>query len=394
MEADARTPDARALLAACEADVPWALDVVRALAASESPSTDKAAVDRCGAVAAGYMRELGARVSVIPVADAGDIIRAEIGEGDEQVLLLGHLDTVWPVGQIGVMPIRLEGGRLYGPGVYDMKAGIGLALLGLRALGRLGLLPARRIVCLLTSDEEIGSRRGRPVLEAEAARSAAVLVPEPPLPGGGLKTARKAVGEFVIEAHGVAAHAGVAPERGASAVLEIAHQVVDLHGLRDPEAGLTINAGVVSGGSRSNVVADHARIEVDVRVSTAEGAARVERTMASLRPHVEGVRLQVTGRVERPPFERTAGVVRLFDLAREIAASLGRDLAEGATGGASDGNFTAARGVPTLDGLGAPGDGAHARHEHIEIDALGWRAALLAGLMLRAPAAGSRRSDP
>jgi len=377
--------NAAALLHACEADVPWLIDVIRTLAGCESPSTDRDAVNRCGSLAAGYLRELGADVTVLAGGEAGDIVRAEIGAGGSQLLVLGHLDTVWPIGQLASMPVRLDGGRLYGPGVYDMKAGIGLALLAIRALQRLRVPLPRRIVCLLTSDEEVGSRAGRPVLEAEAARSAAVLVPEPPLPGGGLKTSRKAVGEFIIEAHGVAAHAGVAPERGASAVLEIAHQIVDLHAIRDEASGLTINAGVVAGGSRSNVVPEYARAEVDVRVSTAGGAARIERVMASLRPRVEGVRLQVHGRVSRPAFERTPAVVRLYELAREIAAELGRDLPEGSTGGGSDGNFTAALGIPTLDGLGAPGDGAHARHEHVELDALAWRAALMAGLIARIP---------
>lgn len=377
--------NARALLAACEADLPWLLGLVRALAECESPSTDKASVDRCGAMAAHCLRELGARVTTLPGGDAGDIVRAEIGGGTGQLLILGHLDTVWPVGQLQTMPVRIEDGRLHGPGVYDMKAGIALTLLAVRAMHRLGLQPARKVVWLLTSDEEIGSGVGRPVLEAEADRSVAVLVPEPPLPDGGLKTARKAVGDFTIEAHGIAAHAGAAPERGASAVLEIAHQIVDLHAVRDPDAGLSISAGVVSGGSRTNVVPEYARVDLDVRVSTAAGATRIERTIASLRPHVEGVRLQVRGSVGRPPLERTPGVVRLYELARAIAANLGRDLPEGAAGSGSDGSFTAARGIPTLDGLGAPGDGAHARHEHVTIDTLAWRAALLAGLILRIP---------
>jgi glutamate carboxypeptidase len=312
-------------------------------------------------------------------------VRGEFGAGPEQLLILGHLDTVWPVGQTATMPIRIEDGRLYGPGVYDMKAGIGLALAAVRVLTRLAAPVPWRIVLLFTSDEEVGSRSGRPLLEAEARRSQAVLVPEPPLPDGGLKTARKAVGEFVIEARGVAAHAGVQPEAGASAVLEIAHQIVALHALAGHEPGLTVNAGVVSGGTRSNVIAPHARAEVDVRAVTAGQAERVARILAERQPIVPRVQVEVTGGFHRPPLGRTAAVVRLYELARDVAAGLGEDLTEGSSGGGSDGSFTAALGVPTLDGLGAPGDGAHALHEHVLVDALAWRTALLAGLMLRIP---------
>ena len=372
-----------ALLAACEADLPWMLDVIQTLVRQESPSTDKSAVDRCGAEVAGCLRDLGVAVTTVPGQHAGDHIRAEFGSGAEQVLVLGHLDTVWPVGQLARMPVRLDGGRLHGPGVYDMKAGIGLALLALRALTRLALRPRHRIVLLFTSDEEIGSATGRPLVEAEADRSAAVFVVEPPLPGGGLKTSRKGVGAFTIEAHGVAAHAGIEPERGASAIREIAHQIIALDALQEPAAGLSLNAGVVEGGSRSNVVPEHARVELDVRVSTRADARRIEMALAGLRPQVPGVSLTVTGGIHRPPFERTADVVALYARAREVAAEIGRELSEGGTGGASDGNFTAARGVPTLDGLGAIGDGAHALGEHILVDAVPWRAALLAGLMLR-----------
>jgi glutamate carboxypeptidase len=370
------------MLAACEADLPWLLDVIESLVRHESPSTDKAAVDRCGAAAARLLVDLGSVVTRVGQERAGDHIRAEFGAGPEQFLVLGHLDTVWPVGQLERMPLRVDKGRLYGPGVYDMKAGIGLVMLAMRALGRLGLAPPRRIVVLLTSDEETGSAAGRPVVEAEADRSAAVLVVEPPLPGGGLKTSRKGVGMFRIEARGVAAHAGIDPARGASAIREIAHQILHLDDLQDPAAGLTLNAGVVAGGTRANVVAEHAHVEVDVRVSTMADARRISEGMAQLRPHVPGVSIAVTGGINRPPMERTTAVSVLYARARALAADMGRDVEEGGTGGASDGNFTAARGVPTLDGLGAIGDGAHALDEHIVVDALAWRAALLAGLML------------
>ena len=372
-----------ALLAACDADLPWLLDVVGSLVRQESPSTDKTAVDRCGAEVAGRLTDLGAAATRIASEHAGDHVRAEFGEGAGQLLVLGHLDTVWPVGQLERMPLRVEDGRLYGPGVYDMKAGIGLAMLAIRTLVRLNLAPSRRVVLLFTSDEETGSVTGRPLVEAEADRSAEVLVVEPPLPGGGVKTSRKGVGAFRIEARGVAAHAGIEPGKGASAIREIAHQIVDLDGLQDPSAGLSLNAGVIAGGTRANVVAEHAHVDVDVRVSTMADARRISERLAQLRPHVPGVSLVVTGGINRPPLERTAAVGELYARARAVAADMGRDLQEGGTGGASDGNFTAARGVPTLDGLGAIGDGAHALNEHILVDALPWRAALLAGLMLR-----------
>ena len=372
-----------ALLAACEADLPWLLDIIQSFVRLESPSTDKTAVDRCGSDVARCLTDLGAVVTRIPNEHGGDHVRGEFGQRAEQLLVLGHLDTVWQVGQLERMPLRLHEGRLYGPGVYDMKAGIGLAMLAIRALARLGLAPRRRVVLLFTSDEETGSVTGRPVVEAEADRSAAVLVVEPPLPGGGLKTSRKGVGAFRITARGVAAHAGIEPGKGASAVREIAHQILNLDELQDPGAGLTLNAGVVAGGTRANVVAEHACLEVDVRVSTMADAQRIAERLMQLRSHVPGVSLAVTGGINRPPMERTPAVADLYARARAVAAEMGRDLPEGGTGGASDGNFTAARGVPTLDGLGAIGEGAHALDEHIITDALPWRAALLAGLMLR-----------
>jgi glutamate carboxypeptidase len=267
--------------------------------------------------------------------------------------------------------------------VFDMKAGIALALLAVRAVRQLGLRPRHRVAMLLTSDEEVGSTTSRAVIEAEADRSAAVLVLEPALPGGGLKTSRKGVGEYRIEARGVAAHAGIEPERGASAIVELAHQVLRLAELQDLARGVTVTVGRLRGGTRSNVVPALATAEVDVRVPTLEDAARLQQSIVGLQPVVPGVSLTVTGGMNRPPMERSPGVLRLFALARTIASELGRELHEGGTGGGSDGNFTAARGVPTLDGLGPVGDGAHAAGEHVLVEALAWRAALVAGLLLR-----------
>jgi glutamate carboxypeptidase len=306
--------------------------------------------------------------------------------------MLGHFDTVWDVGQTAAMPIRQVDGRLHGPGVYDMKAGIALGMLAARALLELPSAafgeppqPPRgcRLVMLWTTDEETGSHTSRALLEAEARRSAAVLVLEPSLPGGALKTARKGCGEFELIVRGIAAHAGIDPSKGASAVRELARQILRLEQLQDPARGVTLNVGVVSGGTRPNVVPDEARAVIDVRVPTALDAERVSAALSALVPALPGTSLEVRGGVDRPPLERTDAVVELFGVAQHVAAELGRTLGEGATGGGSDGNFTASLGVPTLDGLGAVGDGAHALHEHVLVDDLPWRAALLAGLLAR-----------
>ena len=371
------------LLRFCEGERDWLVETTMALAALESPTTDKTAVDRCGAELAGRLRDAGAAVETIPNETAGDHVRASFGEGPAQLLVLGHFDTVWPVGQLQRMPLRQEGGLLSGPGVYDMKAGIAIAMLAMRALQSEGEPPVARVVMLWTSDEECGSKTSRGVLEDEARRSDAVLVLEPSLPGGALKTARKGCGEFQLRVGGVPAHAGIEFEKGASAVHELARQILALESLRDRDRGVTVNVGVVEGGSRPNVVAEQATAAIDVRVSTASDRDRVDAAIRSLEPQLEGTTVEVVGGFSRPPLERTGGVIRLYTMAKEIAAECGRDLAEGATGGGSDGNLTAAVGVPTLDGLGAVGDGAHALHEHVVVDQLPWRAALVAGLIHR-----------
>ena len=379
------TGDADRLLRYCSDQRPWLERLVERLVRCESPSTDKAAVDRLADLVGGELAAFGARVERLPQPRVGDQLRAEVGEGPTQVLLLGHLDTVWPSGQLDSMPLRRDAGRLYGPGVFDMKAGIALGMLALRALGQPGLQGNRRAVLLLTSDEEIGSAASRARIETEADRSSAVLVLEPALPGGGVKTSRKGVGEYRVEARGVAAHAGIEPERGVSAITEIAHQVLALEQLQDVARGVTVTVGRIEGGTRTNVVPPHAAIDVDVRVPTREDADLVAEGVGRLVPKLAGASLSVTGGMNRPPLERSAGVVRLYTTAREIAAELGQELAEGGSGGGSDGNFTGARGVPTLDGLGAIGGGAHAADEHVELEPLPWRAALVAGLILRAP---------
>ena len=373
--------DLNRVLEFCMAERPWVVETTTALARFESPTSDKLAVDRCGAELVTRLTDIGAEVVPTPNDGAGDHLRATFGGGPSQLLMLGHFDTVWPVGQIDRMPIVEENGRLSGPGVYDMKAGIAIAMLAIRALQSQEALPRQRIVVLLTSDEECGSRTSRALIEQEARRSNAVLVLEPSLLGGALKTGRKGSGEFRLDVRGVAAHAGIEPEKGASAIHELARQIVALEALR--ASGISVNVGLVEGGSRPNVVAEKARCVIDVRVSSAGERARVEDVLHNLTPALPGTFVQVSGAFSRPPLERTEAGVRLYQIAREVASELGYELGEGSTGGGSDGNFTAALGVPTLDGLGAVGAGAHALYEYVEVGELPWRAALVAGLVHR-----------
>ena len=370
------------ILSYCRQHESWLIETIEALVAIESPTDCKDAVDSCGRELARRLSDLGGRTAFITEADAGNHLRAEFGSGDRQVLLLGHFDTVWPVGQIARMPLRRDGDRLTGPGVLDMKAGIGLGMLATRALLASASCPAR-VVMLWTTDEETGSRTSRALLEAEARKSEAVLVLEPSLPGGVLKTSRKGCGQYEITVHGEPAHAGVDPGKGVSAIRELARQILAIETLQDLSRGVSLNVGIVSGGSRANVVAPEARAIVDARAPSMADAERVDQALRSLTPHIRGARIEVQGGFERPPMERTAGVARLFAMAQEVGTALGQNVDEGATGGGSDGNFCAALGVPTLDGLGAVGDGAHALHEHVVISALVPRAALIAGLLSR-----------
>ena len=367
----------------CRAERQWVLETAEALVAIESPTTDKTAVDRCGVELASRLAAIGGRVTRLARAERGNHLLAEFGCGTSQILLLGHFDTVWPVGQLERMPLARSNGRLHGPGVFDMKAGIAIAMLATRALLEGGPSLSHRIVMLWTTDEEIGSESSRAAIEEEAARSAAVLVLEPSLPGGALKTSRKGCGGYQLTVRGVAAHAGIEPQKGASAVQELAHQILAINALQDLSRGISVNVVQVSGGLRSNVIPDEARAVVDVRVPTAAAAAEVEAAFRALRPVDERTTIEARGGFDRPPLERSDQVARLYGEARDVARELGQELSEGGTGGGSDGNFTAALGVPTLDGLGAVGDGAHALHEHVDIDSLADRAALVAGLITR-----------
>lgn len=369
---------ARELLRFCEDELPWQLGVIRTLVGLESPSDDPAALARCARALADVLQAIGGRVSGLDDADSMHV-RAEFGAGAPRIVLLGHLDTVWP---IGVLEMTERDGRLFGPGVYDMKAGLTIGLQAVRALSSPDVLTGT-IVVLCTSDEEVGSPSSRPIIEREARRADVVLVLEPALPNGAVKTGRKGVGDFRMDFTGVSAHAGVEPGRGASAIHELVRQASIVTALARPELGTTVNIGVVQGGTRSNVVAETAGMAVDIRVESMGEAARVDAAMRALSTNDPRVALTLSGGMNRPPMERSPAVLRLYEEARVVAAALGHALLEGTTGGASDGNFTAALGVPTLDGLGALGDGAHARHEHIVIEALSFRSALLAGLIAR-----------
>lgn len=360
------------------------VEAIRTLVEIESPTHDKAAVDRVAAAVAESVADC-AVVTRYPQERYGDHLRLEFDiptRGEGQVLGLGHLDTVWDVGTLKRMPWRVDEGRLWGPGVFDMKAGVVYLLFVARALRELGLESRCRFVVQLNTDEEIGSPSSTPLTKAEAARSAAVLVAEPSAGlAGNLKTARKGGASFRVEARGVAAHAGLDFAAGASAVVELARQIQRIAAWTDLETGLTVNPGVVQGGTASNVVAERAWADIDVRFASSQQALEIERRFQTLEALDSRCSIRVSGGVRKLPLERTADVARLFDLARAMSAAMGVSLGEASVGGGSDGNTTAAMGIPTLDGLGAVGEGAHALHESILTDRIADRAALIAALV-------------
>jgi len=377
--------DVSELLPSTQVKTPWLLQNLRELVLVESPSEDPAAVNAAMELTAGWAVGLGGRVKRHKQKNFGDVFELRFGPKSSRqkpVLLLGHLDTVWPHGTLKSMPWREANGKIYGPGVLDMKAGVVMALTAISVLRELGAL--RPVTLLLNSEEEIGSPVSRPITEKLAKESSAVFVLEP-AQGLALKTARKGVGHYDVHVTGVGAHAGVDFESGHSAVLELARQIEKISAFTDLSSGLTVNCGVISGGTRSNVIAAEARVEVDVRIARASDAKKVDRFFSSLKPFDRACKLTVTGGVNRPPMERKPGTVTLFQQAKKLAAGLGFDLEEAATGGGSDGNFTAALGVPTLDGMGAIGAGAHAAHEHIVARNLVPRTALLAAMLATTP---------
>lgn len=350
------------------------------LVRAESPSNRKDLVDDCGETLQSLFREhLDVKPEVIPQSSTGNHLKFTYGRGEEQILILAHFDTVW---QPGRLSYRIDGDRIYGPGVLDMKGGLIQALWATKALKELNVRLNKKIVFLCSSDEEIGSITSRSLIEEEAKRSQAVLVVEPAEANtGALKTARKSVSMYQLKVKGRSAHAGNHHEKGISAIRELSRQIEYLENLTDYDLGTTVNVGVASGGTQSNVVPEDAEAVIDVRTITMAEALRMSEIITGLTPIISGTSLSVTGGINRPPLERTSASATLYALATNIASGLGFELPETLAGGGSDGNFTAVLGVPTLDGLGALGDGPHAEYEHILSSALVQRSALLAQLI-------------
>ncbi len=365
------------------------VSTIRELVEIESPSDNKQAVDRIAAFLAPKFEALGGRTQLHRSHDFGDSLQIDFpgsprgGSGDRKpVLLLGHCDTVYPLGTLANMPCEIENGCLRGPGVLDMKSGIALMLCAIEALQTWhGGLP-RPVTVFLVSDEEVGSHSSRKITETLAKESAGVLVLEPAAGlRGAVKTARKGVGEYTLRVKGVAAHAGLDPGRGHSAILELARQIAVVTKLNNLRQGVSVNPGIIHGGTRTNVIAAEASAGIDVRIKSAKQASGIDRKLRSLKPFDKHCKLEMTGGINRLPMERTAGVAALYEKAHDIAGHVGWKLEEAAVGGGSDGNFTAGMGIPTLDGMGGVGEGAHAVHEYIVISELPRRALLLAGMI-------------
>lgn len=359
---------------------------LRAWVELESPTGDEVRATRLATEIAAALTAVGAVVEEIPAPGWGVHLRARVAGADptlDPLFILGHLDTVHPVGTLEYLPCRIDGGRMTGPGVYDMKAGLAVLVEALHLLREGGGSPRRPVVVLITCDEEVGSGTSRGLIEETAQGTAATLVLEPPLRGGAAKTARKGVGAYTLRVEGRAAHAGVEPERGISAIRELAAQIERINALAAPELGTTINFGIISGGTAGNVVPAEAEVEIDIRFATSAEGERLDAELRALEPVLPGAVLVLEGGINRPPLERSAGVVALYEQARTFAAELGFELKEGATGGGSDGCFTAALGIPTLDGLGVDGGGAHSNDEHILIADLAPRVALLQRMLQR-----------
>ena len=361
------------------------LGLLRRMVEIESPTHDKAAVNRLGQLIANKWKQRGTRVRILRQRNAGHHLRVELrprkADG-AQLLVLGHLDTVYPLGTLARMPFRVANGQAWGPGTFDMKGGLTIALAAVDALRALAISPRRKVVFLWTSDEETGSKSSRMFIEREAGKSKAVFVLEPAYgPKGDLKTKRKGVGEAQLIVTGRSAHAGIDPESGINAVHELALQITRLLKWNDRTRGITVQANVIEGGTASNAVAASARALIDVRATRLADARTLNRKLQTLRPILPGATLTVLGGINRPPMERTPGSRALFAYAQELARAMRLPLGEAATGGGSDGNFTSALGIPTLDGLGAVGNGAHSPREHILVNSLPQRAALLAALL-------------
>ena len=361
------------------------LDWLSLLINTDSPSNHKLELDQLIHWFSTQFSSDGAQIRMVDQPDCANHLLARWHASEpleQQVLILGHVDTVWPLGESERRPARLEEGRVFGPGAFDMRGGLTLVLGLSRFLAQHRSQLKSQVTVLLTSDEEVGSPSSRAVIEEEARQSRLVLVVEPCLPGGALKTSRKGVGNFTIKVRGIAAHAGVDYSKGVSAILELSHQIQQLYTLNDLAKGTTINVGQIRGGTRSNVIAEQAEMEVDIRVTSAAEGKRLTEKVKHLTPVQPGAQLEISGGMNRPPFERTESIIQIFKRAQRLAMELDISLEEGSTGGGSDGCFTAALGVPTLDGLGPDGAGPHALHEHVVAKSLVPRAALLAQLAL------------
>jgi len=379
----------RALLAGARRKQPQLLDLASCLVLAESPSDNKSAVDACMDLAVAHAKSLEGRVKRHRQREFGDILELRFGPRKKfaanRILVLGHLDTVWPLGTLKTMPCRIKpdsegNSRLWGPGTLDMKVGVAMAFTAIEMLREASQLNSE-IILLLNSEEEVGSPVSRPITEKLAQECSAVYVLEP-AQGLAYKTSRKGTGNWRITAHGLAAHAGVDFTRGRSAILELARQIEKISAFTDLKRGTTVNVGVIGGGTKSNVIPAEAWAEVDVRIAKRADGPRIEKRFAALNPTPKiGNTLLIEGGINRPPMERTRGTVKLFKKAQSLAAQLEWKLEEAGTGGASDGNFTSALGIATLDGMGAVGEGAHATHESILIDHLAPRTALLAAML-------------
>lgn len=374
-------PPVPEILSEAQARTPAMVELLRALVEIESPSDDPGGVARVAERLGTEMSAFGFEVELVNAPGVGPVLRARTASGPGRIMLLGHTDTVWPVGTLKRRPVRIEGDVFHGPGAYDMKAGLVIALFAARALAERGQLPP--LVFFFTPYEEVDCEAYKDVMLDEMRNCRAVLDFEPAWPGGGVKTGRKGSGTFVLRAHGKASHAGAALSEGRSAIVELSRRILEVDALTDAQTGASVNVGVVRGGIKPNVVPDLAEAEIDVRYPTLEIGAQIERRLRELRAETDGVRLELEGALHYPPLQRTPEVVGVYEEARAVARRIGLDLAEAQTGGASEVAFASALGLPCLDGLGAQGDGAHAEHEHVLVSSLAPRVAVTAGLVAR-----------
>lgn len=358
------------------------LEDIKYIVKADSPSNEKELMDSCGQrIQQLFNRYFGYSAEEVKEKVYGNHLRFEYGEGNRQILLLTHFDTVWDAGELSLIE---EGNKVYGPGILDMKSGLVQAIWAIKALKELNIKLNKKIVMLCTSDEEIGSPSSKKLIEREALKSEAAFVMEPPVAtNGALKTGRKGTSKYFIEVIGKGSHAGNYHQKGISAIREVAKQILYLESLTDYDKGTTVNVGVVKGGGKLNVVPDKATIGIDVRAKTEEEQKRIHQLVTGLKPQTEGVKLKIKGGINRPPMERGKATHKLFKLAQEAASGIGVHLVEAAVGGASDGNLTAHLGIPTLDGLGAMGNGIHEKNEHIVIDEIPNRTVILSLLLMK-----------